>query len=287
VQLSGGLNLPSRLLFQSPEGIVVWNTRWRRGKLLTGRSMRSDMAGMDVVQHGTNRSGLVGLEREWRGTMARASMWEGGAIVVLWLRVARLRLTRGARASMWEGVAIVVLWLRVARLRLTRGAGDLRGGRCNILGDRVMNWTGGWRWLGLVAGLGSGGWTWTWRWLDLLGWLGFSSFVDWVDKLSGLRKGGRGVGPDGYGGGVGVSLEQLQPAQELPVPLGDSLAAVHLDEVGVVAQGLQDPTCLGPSLGCIACLVLNGDRVTLNEREQLLGAPVEVLGCLDMALGQG
>ena len=49
--------------------------------------------------------------------------------------------------------------------------------------------------------------------------------------------------------GVGVSLEYFQSAQKLPVPLGDPLGAVHLDEVGVIAQGLQDLACLGPHLG--------------------------------------
>ena len=38
-----------------------------------------------------------------------------------------------------------------------------------------------------------------------------------------------------HGWGVSVRLEGLQLAQELPVPLGDPLAAVNLDEVGVVA----------------------------------------------------
>ena len=67
------------------------------------------------------------------------------------------------------------------------------------------------------------------------------------------------------------SLEDFQLAQELTIPLGNPLAAVNLDEVGVIAQDLQDLACFRPSLGYSASLVLDGDTIDVYVLEWVFG----------------
>ena len=52
-----------------------------------------------------------------------------------------------------------------------------------------------------------------------------------------------------------------------------------------MAQDLQDLACFRPSLGCSASLVLDRDRVALDEGGELLGPLGQGLASLDVALG--
>ena len=75
--------------------------------------------------------------------------------------------------------------------------------------------------------------------------------------------------------------------EELSVPLCGPEGTINLDQVRVMAQGLQEPAHLGPPPGGAARLVLDNNPVSHLEGGKLLGALYQGLLSPDVPLGMG